>query len=103
MNDVMTVLGLATFSTAVGATLCITQYIKPLLPKISARWIALSIALLLMVLVTVANHGDPVAYGIAVVNAALIASSAMGIYETTAVKKLFADKKTDDTGEGKTE
>lgn len=83
MNDIMTVLGLATFSTAVGATLCITQYIKPLLPKVNTRLIALLIALVLMMLVTFSSGGNLVAYGIAVINSVLIASSAMGVYELT--------------------
>ena len=94
MNDVMTVAGLAVFSVAVGIVLLVTQYLKAVLPKINARWIALATAFIYMMILTFANGGNLTAYAIAIINAFLIASSAMGAYETALVKKLFADKPT---------
>ena len=86
MNDLMTLVGMGTFAGAVGATLCITQYVKPMLPKINARIISLAIALLIMLLVTASTGGTWAAYGLAVFNAVLIASSAIGMYELTFAK-----------------
>jgi len=74
---------LGTLVGATGAVLLITQYIKPLLPKINTRLIALILSIVILAAVTAVTGGGIEAYGLAVLNAFLVASSAMGAYQIT--------------------
>ena len=72
--------------TLTGATACvliITQYIKPLLPKLNTRLIALILATIILVAVTAVTRGEIADYGLALLNAILVASTAMGAYQVT--------------------
>lgn len=74
---------LGTLAGATGAVLLITQYIKPLLPKINTRLIALILSVIILVAVTAVTKGTIEDYGLAVLNAVLVASTAMGAYQVT--------------------
>jgi len=86
MNELITWAGLGTFAGAVAATLLIVQYVKPAFPGIDTRLMALGIALLIQIGVTLIAGGLAQDYALAVFNAVLVASSAMGTYQVT-----FAD------------
>jgi len=83
MNELITWAGLGTFAGAVAATLLIVQYVKPAFPSIDTRLMALAIALLIQIGVTLIANGLAQDYALAVFNAVLVASSAMGAYQVT--------------------
>ena len=92
MNDLATLAFLGTFAGAVAFTLLIVQYFKPLLPKLNTQLFAFLVALVIMVGVTAAKVGSISDYGLAVINAVLVASSAMGAYQVTFAKSDAAKK-----------
>lgn len=92
MNDLATLAFLGTFAGAVAFTLLIVQYFKPMLPSLNTQLFAFLVALLIMVGVTLAKGGTITDYGLAVINAVLVASSAMGAYQVTFAKSDAAKK-----------
>jgi len=97
MNELITWAGLSTFAGAVAATLLIVQYVKPSFPSIDTRLMSLGIALLIQIGVTIIAGGLAQDYALAVMNAVLVASSAMGAYQVTFASGDAAKK---DTGGG---
>lgn len=83
MNDLITWAGLGTFAGAAAATLLIVQYVKSALPQIDTRLMALGIALLIQIGVTLIAGSQAQDYALAVFNAVLVASAAMGSYQVT--------------------
>jgi cytochrome bd-type quinol oxidase subunit 2 len=83
MEEMMTWTSLGTLVGATAATLLIVQYAKSLLPNLPTRWLALIVATVLMVATTALSGGSVEAYGLALLNAVLVASSAMGAYQVT--------------------
>jgi hypothetical protein len=83
MDEMMSWTNLGTLTGATAAVLLIVQYTKSLFPKIPTRWLALGLAVLILEVTTALVGGPPEAYGLAVLNAVLVASSAMGAYEVT--------------------
>ena len=73
-----------TLAGATAAVLLIVQYLKPILPqRLPTRWLALIVALAILEGATAIAGGTLEAYGLAVLNAILVASSAMGAYQVT--------------------
>ena len=96
MNELMTWASLATMAGAVAATLLIVQYVKPLIQAIDTRLLALGVALIILLAATAISGGSVEAYGLAVINAFIVASAAMGAYQVTfqqsdVAKKLAAN------------
>ena len=83
MNDLMNWTTLGTLAGATAAVLLITQYIKPLLPKIDTRLIVLGLAIVILEIATAVSGGATQDYILAILNAVLVASSAMGAYQVT--------------------
>ena len=78
MNELMNWNTLGTLAGATAAVLLITQYIKPLLPKINTRVIAGILALIILELAAVISGGAMEDYILAILNSVLVASSAWG-------------------------
>jgi membrane protein required for beta-lactamase induction len=84
MDELTTLATLGTVAGAAAITLVIVQYIKPLLPKIDTRLMVLVIALLLTQVAAIfTGAGDLQVHLLAVLNAFVAATSAMGAYEVT--------------------
>ena len=83
MNELMTWTNLGTLAGATAAVLLITQYIKPFFPKIDTRLIALILAVGILEAATAIAGGSAADYIVAILNAVLVASSAMGAYQVT--------------------
>lgn len=83
MNEMMSWANLGTLAGATAAVLLIVQYLKPLFPKLPTRWLALALAVVILEAATAIAGGPPEAYGLALLNAVLVASSAMGAYQVT--------------------
>lgn len=83
MNELMDWNTLGTLAGATAAVLLITQYIKPLLPKINTRVIAGILALIILELATAISGGAMEDYILAILNSVLVASSAWGAYQVT--------------------
>ncbi len=83
MNELMTWTNLGTLAGATAAVLLIVQYLKPLLPKLPTRILALGLAVVILEATTAIMGAPPEAYGLALLNAVLVASSSMGAYEVT--------------------
>lgn len=92
MNELATWASLGTMAGAVAATLLIVQYIKPMIQSIDTRLLALIVALIVLVAATAITGGSVEAYGLAVVNSFIVASSAMGVYQITFKKTDEAKK-----------
>jgi len=97
MEELMTWTSLGTLAGATAAVLLIVQYLKPLLPKLDTRILALVLSIVVLELATLIAGGTPQDYGLAVLNAILVASSAMGAYQVT-FAKADAAKKADGAG-----
>lgn len=74
---------LGTLAGATVAVVIITQYLKPLLPKINTRLLALILSGIILIGVTAISGGALEDYGLAILNAVLVASTAMGAYEVS--------------------
>jgi hypothetical protein len=83
MNELMTWANLGTLAGAVAAVLLIVQYVKPLIPKLDTRLLALIVSVIILEAATVISGGGLQDYALAVLNAILVASSAMGAYQVT--------------------
>jgi hypothetical protein len=83
MNEMMTWTNLGTLAGATAAVLLVVQYLKPLLPKLPTRLLALILSVVLLEAVTAISGDALEAYGLALLNAVLVASSAMGAYQVT--------------------
>jgi hypothetical protein len=83
MSDLMSWTHLGTLAGATAAVLLVVQYLKPLLPWLHTRLLALILAVVLLEAVTAISGGALEAYGLALLNAVLVASSAMGAYQVT--------------------
>jgi len=84
MNELMTWTNLGTLAGATAAVLLIVQYLKPILPqRLPTRLLALLVALAVLEAATAITGGTLEAYGLSVLNAILVASSAMGAYQVT--------------------
>ncbi len=83
MNELMSWTNLGTIAGATAAVLLIVQYVKPLLPKLNTRLLALIVSLIILESATAIVGGSIEQYGLAVLNAILVASSAMGAYQVT--------------------
>jgi hypothetical protein len=84
MNELMNWTNLGTLAGATAAVLIVVQYLKPLLPKtLPTRLLALLVALIILEATTAITGGGVEAYGLGVLNAVLVASSAMGAYQVT--------------------
>ncbi len=83
--EFFTWIGLGTFAGASAATILIVQYFKGVIPKaIDTRLFAWIVALIILLcVVAFTDRNNLSAYGIAVLNSVLVASSAMGGYEVT--------------------
>ncbi|MDD5061905.1 MAG: hypothetical protein PHN44_06480 [Candidatus Marinimicrobia bacterium] len=83
--EFFTWIGLGTFAGASAATLLIVQYFKGVIPKaIDTRLFAWIVALIILLcVVAFTDRNNLSAYGIAVLNSVLVATSAMGGYEVT--------------------
>jgi hypothetical protein len=75
---------LLTLAGATAAVLLILQFTKPLLPpKFPTRLAAVLLAFVILEVATAVSGGTLEQYGIAVFNAFLVATGAMGAYEVT--------------------
>ena len=84
MTDLMSWTNLGTLAGATAAVLLVVQYLKPLMPTaLPTRLLALLVALVLLEAATAITGGSVQAYGLALLNAVLVASSAMGAYQVT--------------------
>ena len=84
MSDLMSWTNLGTLAGATAAVLLVVQYLKPLVQSVfPTRALALLVALILLEAVTAISGGPIEAYGLALLNAVLVASSAMGAYQVT--------------------
>lgn len=83
MNELMTWVNLGTLAGATAAVLLIVQYIKPFFQKIDTRLLALILSIIVLEGATAISGGAVQDYAIAVLNAVLVASAAMGVYEVT--------------------
>jgi hypothetical protein len=92
MKELMNWTTLGTLAGATTMVLLITQYIKPLLLKIDTRLIALILAVIILEAATAISGGGIQEYAIGLLNAFLVATSAMGAYQVTF--KAVDDKKT---------
>lgn len=82
--DLFTWASLLTVAGAAAAVLLILQFTKGLLPaKFPTRVAALLLALIILEVATAVSGGTPEQYGIAVINAFVVAAAAMGSYEVT--------------------
>jgi hypothetical protein len=59
------------------------QYVKPLFPKLDTRVLALIVSVVILEAATAISGGAIQDYGLAILNAILVASAAMGAYEVT--------------------
>lgn len=96
MDTLMTWTTLGTLAGATAAVLLIVQYLKPLLPKIDTRVLALVLAAVILEAATAIAGGTLQDHAVALLNAVLVATSAMGTYQVTfaagdAAKKAAAD------------
>lgn len=91
MNELMTWANLGTLAGAMAAVLVIVQYVKPLIPKLDTRVLALVVSVIILEAATAISGGTVQDYGLAILNAILVASAAMGAYEVTF--KAVDDKK----------
>ena len=98
MNELMTWTTLGTFVGATAAVLLIVQYLKPLLPKLDTRLLALIVAVVILEGATAITCGAAQDYIVAVLNAVLVASSAMGTYQVTFAASDAASKANSDDG-----
>lgn len=98
MNDLMSWTNLGTLAGATAAVLLIVQYMKPLLPKVDTRLMALAVALVILEAATAIAGGGLQEYGLAILNAILVASSAMGAYQVTFAPADTAKKADTDDG-----
>lgn len=99
MNELLNWTTLGTLAGATAAVLLITQYIKPLLPKkIDTRLIALVLAVIILEIATAVSGGAAQDYILAIFNAVLVASSAMGAYQVTYASSDQLKKMNDDDG-----
>lgn len=87
----MTWANLGTLAGAMAAVLVIVQYVKPLIPKLDTRVLALVVSVIILEAATAISGGTVQDYGLAILNAILVASAAMGAYEVTF--KAVDDKK----------
>ena len=69
---------LGTLAGATVAVVIITQYVKPLIPNFNPRWLALILSGLILIGVTAIAGGGIEDYGLALLNAVLVASTARG-------------------------
>ena len=83
MNELFNWGTMGTMAGATAAVLLITQYIKPLLPKIDTRVLALILSVVILETATAIAGGNAQEYIIAVLNAVLVSSAAMGAYTVT--------------------
>ena len=97
MDDLTALAVLATTVGATAATLAIVQAIKPLsfLQKIDTRLMVLIIALILTQVGAAFSGGGLELHLIALINACVVTSSAMGTYEVTLKKGDDARKAAD--------
>lgn len=79
----MTWANLGTLAGAMAAVLVIVQYVKPLIPKLDTRVLALIVSVVILEAATAISGGTVQDYGLAILNAILVASAAMGAYEVT--------------------
>lgn len=91
MNELMTWANLGTLAGAMAAVLVIVQYVKPLIPKLDTRVLALIVSVIILEAATAISGGTVQDYGLAILNAILVASAAMGAYQVTF--KAVDDKK----------
>jgi hypothetical protein len=98
MSDLMSWTNLGTLAGATAAVLLVVQYLKPLLPWLHTRLLALILAVVLLEAVTAISGGAIEAYGLALLNAVLVASSAMGAYQVMFAASDAAKKSFDDGG-----
>ena len=94
MDGLVTWAGLLTMAGAVPIVLLIVQFFKtvPFMAKVDTRVFAYIVSLVIMVAATYFSGGAIDAYAIAIVNAVIVASSAMGIYTVTFAKSDEAKK-----------
>lgn len=83
MNELMNWTNLGTIAGATAAVLVIVQYVKPLIPKLDTRIMALILSVIILEAATAISGGGIQEYAIGLLNAALVASAAMGSYEVT--------------------
>ena len=83
MNELMNWANLGTMAGATAAVLIIVQYVKPLIPKLDTRVMALILSVIVLEVATAISGGSIQAYAIAVLNAVIVASAAIGSYEVT--------------------
>lgn len=83
MNELMNWTTLGTMAGATAAVLVIVQYIKPLVPKLDTRILALILSVIVLEVATAISGGGIQEYAIGLLNAVLVASAAMGSYEVT--------------------
>jgi len=83
MNELMTWANLGTLAGAMAAVLLIVQYVKPLIPKLDTRVLALIVSVVILEAATAISGGAVQDYGLAILNAILVASAAMGAYQVT--------------------
>ena len=83
---------LGTLAGATVAVVIITQYVKPLIPNFNPRWLALILSGIILIGVTAIADGGLEDYGLAILNAVLVASTAMGAYEIS-FEKIDSKKK----------
>jgi hypothetical protein len=84
MTDLMSWTNLGTLAGATAAVVLVVQYLKPLMPAVlPTRLLALLVALVILEAATAITGGSVQAYGLGVLNAVLVASSAMGAYQVT--------------------
>ncbi len=80
MNELMSWTTLGTLAGATAAVLLIVQYLKPLLPKLDTRLLALIVAVVIHEGAPALAGGAAQDYVDGVLNAVLVASTAMGAY-----------------------
>ena len=85
MNELLTWATLGTMVGATAATLLIVQFIKPLsfMQKVDTRLMAFATALIILIAATLVAGGAAADYGLAVLNAFVVAAAAMGTYEVS--------------------
>ena len=84
MTELMSWTNLGTLAGATAAVLLVVQYLKPLLPSVfPTRALALILSVVILEAATAISSGPIEAYGLALLNAVLVASSAMGAYQVT--------------------
>ena len=83
MNELMNWTTLGTMAGATAAVLVIVQYVKPLIPKLDTRIMALILSAIVLEAATAISGGGVQEYAIALLNSVIVASAAMGSYEVT--------------------